>query len=322
MSKRKTPSKSKSSKPDGLIRINKLLAAHGHGSRRACEEFILDGRVEVDGKVVDSLGVSVDPEKQKVTLDGERIIQQKLQYFMLNKPPGVLSTSADPAGRIRVIDLIKTNSRVYNVGRLDKSSEGLILVTNDGDLANRLTHPRYGVEKKYHVTVAGKPDREKLATLKKGVYLAEAFVQVSNVRVKKQMRDKTILEIILDEGRNREIRRLLARIGHKVTQLKRVAIGPLALGELPIGSHRMLTAAEVKLLKRFASGIGVKKPAKKKTQKKRAVSRSGSATGFKGKRKKSKSIRKGGASSSRSRTAKKKRASKKSSTKRATRKRS
>ena len=279
--------------------------------------------MEVDGTVVDQLGTMVNPEKQKVTLDGERIVQQKLQYFMLNKPTGVLSTSSDPSGRIRVIDLIKTNSRVYNVGRLDKSSEGLILVTNDGDLANRLTHPRYGVEKKYHVTVAGKPDREKLATLKKGMYLAEAFVQVSNVRVKKQMRDKTILEIILDEGRNREIRRLLARIGHKVTQLKRVAIGPLALGELPIGSHRQLTMAEVKLLKRFASSVG-KKPARKKAvKKKRAVgssSRSGSA---KFKKAKKKGVRGKAVNSNRKKgPAKKKRAAKKSSKKRATRIRS
>ena len=193
---KKTESKRKPAAPkldDGLVRLQKLLAQHGHGSRRSCEEFILEGRVEVDGKVVNKLGAKVDPETQKVTVDGEKVIRQRMQYFMLNKPPGVLSTSSDPSGRIRVIDLIQTKQRVYNVGRLDKSSEGLILVTNDGDLANKLTHPRYGVEKKYHVTVAGQPDREKLETLKKGIYLAEAFVQVANVRVKKRMRDRTIL---------------------------------------------------------------------------------------------------------------------------------
>ncbi len=243
---------------DGTVRLQKLLASHGHGSRRACEQFILEGRVEVDGKVVDQLGSKVDPEKQKVTLDGERVIQQKLQYFMLNKPAGVVSTASDPTGRIRVIDLIQSKSRVYNVGRLDKSSEGLILVTNDGDLAHKLTHPRFGVEKRYHVTVVGVPDREKLAILRKGVYLAEAFVQVANVKVKKRMRDKTILEVVLDEGRNREIRRLLAKIGHKVTQLKRVAIGPLTLGELPSGTHRELLHSEIKLLRRSVESGGSK----------------------------------------------------------------
>ena len=268
----KSKPQSNSSADDGKVRLQKLLAQHGHGSRRSCEEFILAGRVEVDGQVIKKLGTQVDPDKQKVTFDGERIIQPRLQYFMLNKPPGVVSTAKDPTGRLRVIDLIKTNTRVYNVGRLDKSSEGLILVTNDGDLANRLTHPRYGVEKKYHVLVAGRPTTQQLSQLQRGVYLAEAFVQVSNVRVKKKMRDATLLEIVLDEGRNREIRRLLARIGHKVRELKRVAIGPLALGELPTGSHRMLTSAEIKLLKRFASETK-KKPARKATQKKKAVKR-------------------------------------------------
>ena len=283
--KKSQPKKSKSKVDDAKVRLQKLLAHHGHGSRRSCEEFILEGRVEVDGQVVKKLGTRVDPEIQKVTLDGERIIQRRLEYFMLNKPPGVVSTAKDPTGRVRVIDLIKTKTRVYNVGRLDKSSEGLILVTNDGDLANRLTHPRYGVEKKYMVTVAGRPTMQQLNQLKRGIYLAEAYVQVANVRVKKKLRDSTVLEIILDEGRNREIRRILARIGHKVTELKRVAIGPLALGDLPTGSHRRLTAAEVKLLLRFASSAE-RKPAKRKVKKK-SVRRSDDRKSTFGKRKKS-----------------------------------
>ncbi|MEM9412969.1 MAG: pseudouridine synthase [Planctomycetota bacterium] len=269
-----TPANRESS--DNRVRIQKLLASHGHGSRRSCEEFILEGRVEVDGVVVDQLGAKVDPDTQKVTLDGERLIAQKLQYFALNKPPGVVSTSKDPSGRLRVIDLIKTNSRVYNVGRLDKSSEGLILVTNDGELANRLTHPRYGVEKKYSVLVAGTPTLHQLENLKQGIYLAEARVQVTHIRIKKKMKDRTLLEIVLDEGRNREIRRILARIGHKVIQLKRIAIGPLKLGELPVGSHRALTQAEIRLLKKAASNSSPSptgKPTKKKStvRKKKAV---------------------------------------------------
>ena len=274
----KTSRSSKTTKSDGKVRLQKLLAAHGHGSRRACEEFILEGRVEVDGHVVNKLGAKVDPEKQKVTLDGERLVEQQLQYFILNKPPGVISTASDPSGRLRVIDLIKTSRRVYNVGRLDKSSEGLILVTNDGDLANKLTHPRYGVEKKYHVLVKGKPSRDSLEQLKRGIYLAEARVQVQNVRVKKSVKDRTWLEIILDEGRNREIRRILAKIGHKVFQLRRVAIGPLKLGDLPIGTHRRLMNEEVKRLKRFA-GRPVKKPGR--TKKKKKVSKSSTVHGRK-----------------------------------------
>lgn len=241
---------------DGPLRLQKLLAAHGLGSRRSCETLILEGRVEVDGQVVDKLGTKVDPNTQKITVDGQRLIEQKLQYFMLNKPPGILSTARDPAGRARVIDLIKTNTRVYNVGRLDQSSEGLILVTNDGDLANKLTHPRYGIEKKYLVLVVGQPEHEQLAELRKGIYLAEAKVRVSNITIRKRQRDRTWLEIVLDEGRNREIRRILARIGHKVVQLRRVAIGPLTLGDLPLGSHRQLTPMEVKQLQKATAKLG------------------------------------------------------------------
>ena len=137
----------------GPQRLQRVMAAAGIGSRRECEIIIEEGRVEVDGQIVVQLGVKVDPATQKVYVDGELLAIEPLQYFMLNKPPGVVSTSRDPSGRARVIDLIKTDKRVYNVGRLDQSSEGLILVTNDGELANRLTHPRYGIQKKYHVQV-------------------------------------------------------------------------------------------------------------------------------------------------------------------------
>ena len=219
-------------------RLQRVLASAGIGSRRECEQLITEGRVEVEGQIVIELGTKVDPDSQKIRVDGQRLKMPRLQYFMLNKPPGVVSTAQDPAGRVRVVDLIKTKERVYNVGRLDKSSEGLILVTNDGDLANKLTHPRYGVEKRYLIHVVGKPSRETMEQMKRGIYLAEAKVRVSNVKVKKSLKDSTWLEIVLDEGRNREIRRILARLGHKVTRLRRVAIGPLNLGELPLGAHR------------------------------------------------------------------------------------
>ena len=236
---------------DESIRLNRALAQAGIGSRRECETLILEGRVQIDGKVVDELGVRVNIAKQKIQVDGTRLRPTRYQYFAVNKPPGVLSTCADPSGRTRVIDLIDTTERVYNVGRLDKSSEGLILVTNDGELANRLTHPRYGVEKTYLVTVVGRPTADELRKLRTGVYLAEGRARVSRVEIKKRRKLQSDLIIVLDEGRNREIRRLLAQVGHKVVRLKRIAIGPLRLGDLPLGAHRKLERREIDALKRL-----------------------------------------------------------------------
>ena len=255
------------------MRLQRLLAQAGFGSRRQCEELITEGRVQVDGQIVDTLGVRVHVEKQKVMVDGVRVKPIRLQYFAVNKPPGVVSTCSDPAGRMRVIDLINTDQRVYNVGRLDKSSEGLILVTNDGDLADRLTHPRYGVEKTYSVTVAGRPHVEELRSLEGGVYLAEGLAKVSSVRIRKRRKQSTDLQMVLTEGRNREIRRLLAKLGHKVTRLQRVAIGPLHLDGLPVGGHRRLDHAEVEALKRATEfGSQAKRGRKPATKRSRVTS--------------------------------------------------
>ncbi len=240
----------------GEVRLQKVLALAGFGSRRSCEELITEGRVEVDKVVVTRLGTTVDPDKQKVSVDGEVIKRQRKQYFVVNKPAGVISTSKDPTGRAKVIDLISSEQRVFTVGRLDKSSEGLILLTNDGELANQLTHPKYGVEKIYHVQVAGSPGPEALNMLREGVHLAEGFAQVQRVKVRKRRKNFSELEIVLDEGRNREIRRLLARIGHKVLRLKRIAIGPLKIGVLPTGGHRKLTDDEISALRRSAESHG------------------------------------------------------------------
>ncbi len=270
----------------GSQRLQRVMASAGVGSRRECEIIIEEGRVEVDGQVIATLGTKVDPEKQKISVDGERLKVQRLQYFMLNKPPGIVSTASDPSGRLRVIDLIKTNLRVYNVGRLDQSSEGMILVTNDGELANRLTHPRYGVEKKYLVQVDGCPTKSALRQLEEGMYLAaegkHKAVKAKAVQVKfvKRLKATSWLEIVLDEGRNREIRRLLARIGHKVRTLRRVAIGPLRLGDLPVGAHRELTLTELKSIRKAVESVSgrKKKAAKKKTTKKKST-RSSKASG-------------------------------------------
>lgn len=243
------------SRPDDeLQRLQKILASAGVGSRRHCEQLITSGRVEVDRRIVRELGSKADPAHQEIRVDGVPLTRERLVYFLVHKPRGVVSTNSDPSGRMRVVDLVAYPGRLFTVGRLDMSSEGLMLVTNDGQLANRLTHPRYGVEKTYHVEVAGLIDREQLARLRKGVHLAEGFAKVESVKVKHQYKNSTLLEMVLAEGRNREIRRILARVGHKVERLKRVAIGPLRLGELAAGEVRPLDRAELRKLKQTAYG--------------------------------------------------------------------
>lgn len=233
-------------------RLQKVLAAAGLASRREAEEMILEGRVEVDGEIVTELGTRVEPLLQEIHVDGERLPKPKLVYFAVHKPTGVVCTARDPSGRTRVTDLLPPDvGRVFNVGRLDLDSEGLILVTNDGELANELTHPRHGVEKTYEVQVAGHVPPDVLAQMRKGAHLAEGYVKPVTVRSKGFRKNSTILEMVLDEGRNREIRRLLARVGHKVQRLTRIAVGPLRLGDLPRGAARRLTPEEVRKLRDF-----------------------------------------------------------------------
>ena len=248
------PSAAGAHQSTGPQRLQKILAAAGLGSRRQCEQLIVAGRVEVDRRVVTELGAKADLAQQEVRVDGVGLAAPRPVYFAVNKPPGVVSTSRDPSGRPRVIDLVPYPGRLFTVGRLDMSSEGLILVTNDGELADRLTHPRYGVEKTYQVEVAGTLPSKQFERLRHGVHLAEGFAHVVSARVVRAYRQSTLLEIVLAEGRNREIRRILARVGHKVLRLKRIAIGPLRLGELPPGEARPLDRDEVRRLKRFARG--------------------------------------------------------------------
>ncbi|MEK6249694.1 MAG: rRNA pseudouridine synthase [Planctomycetales bacterium] len=257
----------------GPERLQKVLAAAGIASRRECEQLILEGRVEVDRKVVTRLGTKVDLDSQEIQVDGDVLTSTKRLYYIVNKPKGVLSTHSDPAGRGRVIDLVPNATRLFTVGRLDMDSQGLVLVTNDGELANRLAHPRYGVEKTYHVQVAGSPNRSVLQNLRDGVRLAEARVRAVAVRVKKTLKQSTVLEIVLRDGKNREIRRMLAAVGHKVQQLKRTAIGPIRIGTLPLGEFRELTRREVTELQKTGGNsqrpkkTDIKKTATKKTKK-------------------------------------------------------
>lgn len=246
------PSKSKSSNSTPE-RLQKILAAAGFGSRRDCESLITEGRVEVDGKTILELGTKVDANQQKIFVDGERIKIARKEYFLVNKPVGVLSTNWDPSGRTRVIDLIPTGQRVFTVGRLDKASEGMMIVTNDGELAQRLTHPRFGVEKIYEVVVAGHPTADILRQLTTGVRLAEGWVRAKRVRSRRRLKQTTVLEIVLSEGKNREIRRLMAKLEHKVIRLKRIAIGRIRLGEMATGECRPLTRDEIKELRRVTT---------------------------------------------------------------------
>lgn len=203
------------------------------------------------------MGTRVDQAEQQIRVDGVALTTAKRQYFAVNKPVGVVCTNRDPSGRPRVVDLVPIHdARLFTIGRLDMSSDGLILVTNDGDLANRLTHPRYGVAKTYRVTVAGRPDREVIANLRKGIHLAEGVARAERIDMKSRRKESTILEMVLREGKNREIRRIFARIGHKVLRLSRVAVGPIRLGLLPPGETRRLTREEIRLLQREGAVAG------------------------------------------------------------------
>jgi 23S rRNA pseudouridine2605 synthase len=233
-----------------MERLNKYLAHAGVGSRRHCDELILRGRVSVAGQVVRELGTKVEPGQQ-VCVDGQPLKQERPVYWLVNKPPGYLCTNHDPAGRPLAVDLVPhVPQRVYTVGRLDEDSEGLLLLTNDGDLAFRLMHPRFGVEKTYVVQVAGKPDREEIQQLLKGVWLAEGHVRARRVKRLKSQGESTWLEIVLSEGKNREIRRMLARLGHKVLRLRRIALGPVRLDRLAPGKSRPLKFDEIARLRR------------------------------------------------------------------------
>jgi 23S rRNA pseudouridine2605 synthase len=233
-----------------MERLNKLLAHAGVGSRRHCDELIAAGRVMVDGQCIRELGLRVDPNAQQIFVDDVPIKSEKIVYWLVNKPRGYLCTNSDPAGRLRAVDLIPHfEQRVYTVGRLDESSEGLLLMTNDGDLANQLMHPRFGVEKTYLVQVAGFPTREQMKQLLTGVFLAEGKVKARYVKRMKSQGNSTWLRIVLSEGKNREIRRMLAKLGHKVMRLRRIAIGPISIGHLAKGKSRRLTPGEVDALR-------------------------------------------------------------------------
>jgi 23S rRNA pseudouridine2605 synthase len=232
-----------------LERLQKVLAAAGVGSRRACEDLIFRRRVTVDGRVA-QLGDKVDPATAVIHVDGERLVTDtRLVYLAMNKPRGVVSTMADEKGRTALADFLdRVDQRVYHVGRLDADSEGLLLLTNDGDLAHRLTHPSYGVPKTYLCEVAGPVPRTLGRRLKEGVELSDGPVRVDGFRVVDTLGRTAQVEVVLHEGRKHIVRRLLAELGHPVSRLVRTAIGPIRLGDLRPGRTRRLTNAEVAAL--------------------------------------------------------------------------
>ncbi|HEY2784754.1 MAG TPA: pseudouridine synthase [Fimbriiglobus sp.] len=237
-----------------MERINKYLAHAGAASRRKCDALIVAGRVKINDVVVRDLATRVDPDHHKVFVDDVRVNVERPVYWVVNKPVGHLCTNYDPAGRPLAGHLLPhVEQRVYTVGRLDEASEGLLLMTNDGELAHQLMHPRFQVEKTYLVLVAGSPTPADLDRILEGVWLAEGKVKAKRVHRVRSQGSSTWLRVVLCEGKNREIRRMLAHLGHKVLQLKRIAIGPVELDRLPKGKCRKLSLEELKELRKLVA---------------------------------------------------------------------
>ncbi|MGH2679697.1 MAG: pseudouridine synthase [Actinomycetota bacterium] len=236
-------------------RVQRLLARTGYGSRRSCEELIAEGRVTVNGTVA-ILGDRADPKEDEVRVDGLDVnLDPNVKYYALHKPLGVVTTMQDPQGRPDIRGYLPPDGpRVFPVGRLDRDSEGLLLLMNDGDLANGLTHPRYGVEKEYLAEVEGAPTPKHLGLLRRGVELEDGPARVESVRVTGRSGDRGAVRLVMTEGRKREVRRLLAEVGLPVTRLVRVRVGPIRLGGLAPGERRELTHDEVVALRRVVDG--------------------------------------------------------------------
>ncbi|RJP75296.1 MAG: rRNA pseudouridine synthase [Candidatus Abyssobacteria bacterium SURF_17] len=235
------------------MRLHRFLALAGVASRRKCEQLIAAGRISVNGSVMRTLGTSVNPEHDSVTLDGEHVTIEQKVYVLIHKPQGYLTSVTDARGRHTVSELVSTLPvRLYPVGRLDMDTEGVLLMTNDGELCHRLTHPRFGVEKTYHAEVLGKPSTEALEKLRTGVDIRNGKTSPARVKLLKVGREQSTLEIIIHEGRKRQVKRMCKAIGHPVVRLKRVEFGGIRLGNLTPGSYRLLSPSEVASLKKTA----------------------------------------------------------------------
>ena len=235
------------------MRLNKFLASCGLGSRRSSESLISDGRVEINGKVVRSLGTVVSPTSDEVRVDGNVVsLPRDHTYYLLHKPVDVICTAQDPGRRPTVMTLVPTTPRVFPVGRLDQDSSGALLLTDDGALTHRILHPRYRIDKEYEVTVQGTIEEESLGLLREGMQLPDEkrLTAPARVEVMRRLPRRSLLRMVLHEGKKRQIRRMLETVGHTVLQLRRIRIGPIVLGKLQPGEFRELTAEEVRALRR------------------------------------------------------------------------
>ncbi|MBQ2698892.1 MAG: rRNA pseudouridine synthase [Firmicutes bacterium] len=241
---------------DNKERLQKVLAARGVASRRACEELITAGRISVNGVIVTELGCKVDPAKDELALDGSPIAAPpRLRYILLNKPAGYITSANDERGRRTVLDLLKgVEERVYPVGRLDYDTCGLLILTNDGELTNALLHPSYQVDKTYQALAEGQITERELERLRRGVRLKDGMTAPAEVRLRRRDAKGSLVELTIHEGRNRQVRRMLEAVGHPVLHLKRISFAGLQAGNLPLGSFRDLTAAEVRALQKLAYG--------------------------------------------------------------------
>jgi 23S rRNA pseudouridine2605 synthase len=233
-----------------LIRLQKVLALAGIGSRRACEALIEEGRVEVNGKRVTEQGMRIDPITAVVRVDGERVpTAPDTAVFAFNKPKGVISTMSDDQGRPCVGDWVAGRTeRLFHVGRLDADTEGLLILTNDGELANRLGHPSHQIDKTYVATVRGQVSPQAIRALKEGIELEDGFAKCDSARIMQKQPDRTLVELVIHEGRNRIIRRMMEDVGYPVTDLVRTRIGPIHLGQQRPGVVRAITGRELREL--------------------------------------------------------------------------
>jgi 23S rRNA pseudouridine2605 synthase len=243
----RTPSGRSDDAGDGE-RLQKVLARAGFGSRRAAEALIADGRVSVDGAVA-RLGQRIDRGNQRVEVDGVPVVvRDDVVYYLLNKPRRVVTTARDPEGRRTAVDLVPSEPRVFPVGRLDYDTEGLLVLTNDGELAQLVTHPRHGIEKTYLAEVNGVPSRAAVRALREGVMLDDGPTAPARVRVVQRRSENTALEIVVHEGRNRVVRRMCEAVGHPVSRLVRTRVGPISDRRLAPGKWRVLRPREVRAL--------------------------------------------------------------------------
>lgn len=231
------------------MRLQKFLANHGIDSRRKCEEHIKDGRVKVNNEIIREMGFIIDPDRDKITFD-DKIIKthEKKVYIMLNKPQGVITSVKDNFNRKTVLDLVHLEERVYPVGRLDYDTEGLLLLTNDGDFTYTMTHPKHLIGKTYVAKVKGRPTKSEMKAFEDGLLIDDYKTSKASFKVLREFPENTLVEIVIWEGRNRQVRKMCEKINHPVLSLKRIKIGNLPLGNLEIGRYRHLTKDEIKLL--------------------------------------------------------------------------